>query len=80
MTPADLKAARRQLEVSQAGLATLLGMGSPNAERTVRRWEDGDNDIPGPVVVLLRIWTDPRCPRWAKPVTTPTLAASGRAG
>lgn len=68
MTPVELKAARQALGVSQAGLAKLLDMTSPNADRTVRRWEDegGGNDIPGPVKLLLRIWTDPRCPRWAK--------------
>lgn len=64
MTPADLRDARRSLGLSAEGFARAVGAQSG---RTVRRWESGDRDIPGSVEVLVRIWTDPRCPRWARP-------------
>lgn len=50
MTPAELKAARHALGLSAEGFARLVGVASG---RTVRRWEAGGQDIPGPVVVLL---------------------------
>jgi DNA-binding transcriptional regulator YiaG len=50
MTPADLKAARRALGLSQAELARVVGVAS---DRTVRKWEDAERDIPGPVIVLM---------------------------
>lgn len=59
MTPAGLKAARRALGLSAEGFARAVGVESG---RTVRRWEAGERDIPGPVLHLLRIWLDPRCP------------------
>ena len=49
MTPADLKAARHALGLSAEGFAKLVGV---ETGRTVRRWEAGDRDIPGPVVVI----------------------------
>jgi DNA-binding transcriptional regulator YiaG len=49
MTPAELKTARKTLGISAEGFARLVGVASG---RTVRRWEDGTQDIPGPVVVL----------------------------
>jgi DNA-binding transcriptional regulator YiaG len=54
MTPADLKAARHALGLSAEGFARLVSPPErPSDGRTVRRWEAGDRDIPGPVVVLL---------------------------
>ena len=50
MTPSDLRATRHALGLSAAGLATLLGV---QDGRTVRRWEAGEREIPGPVHVLL---------------------------
>lgn len=50
MTPAELKSIRHSLGLSAEGLARLVGVESG---RTVRRWEAGDRDIPGPVRVLL---------------------------
>lgn len=41
MTPAEFKAARRTLCLSQRDLAEVWGMGQ-NGERTIRRWEQGD--------------------------------------
>lgn len=50
MSPSDLKAARRLLGLSSEGLAKLVRVESG---RTIRRWEAGDRDIPGPVIVLI---------------------------
>jgi DNA-binding transcriptional regulator YiaG len=55
MTPAELKAARHTLGLSAAALARAVGVAS---ERTVRRWEAGSRDIPGPVVRLVELWLD----------------------
>lgn len=41
MTPADFRAARNALCLSQRDLAEVWGMGK-NGERTIRRWEQGD--------------------------------------
>lgn len=49
MTPADFKAARRELGLSQNALAARMGI----ADRTIRRWEKGTVPIPGPVIVLM---------------------------
>lgn len=64
MTPAELKSARHTLGLSAEGFAQAVGVESG---RTVRRWEAGDRDIPGPVLQLLAIWLDPRCPARFKP-------------
>jgi DNA-binding transcriptional regulator YiaG len=50
MTPTDLKDSRRRLGLSQTKFAALCRVESA---RTVRRWEKGERDIPGPVVRLL---------------------------
>ena len=57
MTPAALKAARKSLGLSQAEFARLVRVAS---DRTVRKWEDGERDIPGPVKVIMRIIAE--CP------------------
>lgn len=64
MTPAELKSARAALGLSAAGFARAVGVESG---RTVRRWESGERDIPGPVLALLAIWLDPQCPARLKP-------------
>lgn len=56
MTPAQLKAARHALGLSARGMAAALS--NPDAEkpvdkRTVRRWEDGSQNVPGPVMVAV---------------------------
>jgi len=66
MTPAELKTARHRLGYSITDLATALSTPDPPPriaypdrlagqvnQRTVRRWEDGTWDIPGPVVVAV---------------------------
>jgi len=49
MTPDELKFVRRKLGLSVTGLAIVLRA----TPRSVRRWEDGTRDIPGPAQVLL---------------------------
>lgn len=49
MTGAELKSARHALGLSAEGFARLVGVESG---RTVRRWESGERDVPGPVVIL----------------------------
>ena len=44
MTPADFKAAREALCLSQNDLAEVWGMGS-NGGRTIRRWENGERPL-----------------------------------
>lgn len=55
MTPAEFKAARHALGLSAEGCAKLLLVQSG---RTVRRWEAGDSDVPGPVQVLMTALVD----------------------
>ena len=55
MTPTEFKAIRHSLGLSAQGLADALGLGASSG-RTVRRWEAGGRDIPGPVRVLMLIW------------------------
>lgn len=50
MTPAELKHSRKALGLSAEGFARAVGVESG---RTVRRWESGDRDIPGPVKMLV---------------------------
>jgi DNA-binding transcriptional regulator YiaG len=50
MTPETLRAARTALGLSADRFAKLVRVESG---RTVRRWEAGDRDIPGPVSVLV---------------------------
>ncbi len=55
MTPTDFRRIRVQvLGLSTERLARLLEISSG---RTIRRWEKGDRDIPGPAKVLMR-WLD----------------------
>ena len=54
-TPDELKVARQILGLSAEGLAMMVRMGDG---RTVRRWESGENEIPGPVTVVLETALD----------------------
>ena len=51
-TPDELKAARRALGLSADGLARVVRI---EDGRTVRRWEAGEREIPGPVTVLMEV-------------------------
>ncbi|MDR3720236.1 MAG: hypothetical protein P4L00_01440 [Candidatus Acidoferrales bacterium] len=50
-----LKAARQVLGLSAEGLVAMVRMGDG---RTVRRWESGESEIPGPVTVILETALD----------------------
>ena len=52
MIPADLRAARKRLGLTQHGLAEALRMGKWG-HQSVAKWEKGTNDVPGPVQVAL---------------------------
>jgi transcriptional regulator with XRE-family HTH domain len=49
-TPEQLRAARQKLGLSAENLAKVLRV---EDGRTVRRWEAGDREIPGPVIVIM---------------------------
>ena len=52
MTPADLRAARKSLGLTQHALAKALRMGK-SGWQSVGRWESGETPIPGPVQVAV---------------------------
>lgn len=54
MVPAEIKAARQRLGLTQSGLAEVLRLG-PNGERTVRRWEQGDVPVTGPASLAIEL-------------------------
>ena len=60
MTPSQLKSARQALDLSAEGFAKWVKVESG---RTVRRWESGERDIPGPVQVLVTAALDSRAVR-----------------
>ncbi len=51
MTPQEFKDARHALGLSAEGMAQALMVSSG---RTIRRWESGQRDIPGPAIVAVR--------------------------
>ena len=53
MTPAEVRAARQSLGLTQDQLAAWLMMGA-DGKRAVRRWEAGDRDISGPAWVAIQ--------------------------
>jgi DNA (cytosine-5)-methyltransferase 1 len=54
LTPAEIKASRQRLGLTQSGLAEVLRLG-PNGERTVRRWEQGDVPVTGPASLAIEL-------------------------
>ena len=60
MLPEELKTARNALGLSAEGFAKLVQVESG---RTVRRWEAGERDIPGPVVVIVGALMESRAVR-----------------
>ena len=58
VTPAEFRAIRRRLGLSQSQLAATLKVASA---RTVRKWENAERDIPGPARVLM--WLFDRHPQ-----------------
>jgi transcriptional regulator with XRE-family HTH domain len=58
MTPADLKAARERLGLTQDGLAEALRL--PSGGRHIRRLESGQHPISGPISVAVQLLVDVR--------------------
>ena len=54
MTPAELRAARKRLGMTQSQLATALQLGK-DGKRAIQRWECGDRAISGPVAVAIEM-------------------------
>lgn len=52
MTPADFRAARKALGLTQKQMAEALRMGK-HGWQTISKWENDGSDIPGPVQVAL---------------------------
>lgn len=54
MTPAEFRAARKALGLTQKGLAKALRMGA-HGWQSISKWESDDltGDIPGPVTVAM---------------------------
>jgi DNA-binding transcriptional regulator YiaG len=57
MTPADLRAARHSLGLTQHGLAEVLRMGKWGFQ-SVAKWEKGEVPIPGPVAMAMELMVD----------------------
>ena len=58
MTADEFRAALALLGLSQSAFARLLvelGDAAGDKERTVQRWATGQQDIPGPIMVLLKV-------------------------
>lgn len=53
MTPAQLKEARRELRLTLSGMADALGVTGVHRDRTIRRWETGDREIPTTIDALV---------------------------
>ena len=53
MTPAELRAARKQMNLTQSALAKALRLSEKNGDRSVRIWEQDGNTVPGPVQVAI---------------------------
>lgn len=55
MTANEVKAARRNLGMTQAQLAAALELAGDSGARTVRNWEQGRIAITGPARVAIRL-------------------------
>jgi DNA-binding transcriptional regulator YiaG len=73
MTPTQLKKARHALGLSAEGFACLVGVKSG---RTVRRWESGEREIPGPVFYLLAMIQNPALAKYTRDVMVPHFRAN----
>jgi DNA-binding transcriptional regulator YiaG len=69
MTPAaEFRALRQRLSLTGEGLARLLGH---KTGRNVRYWESGEQAPPHAVLLLMRLWADPRLPKALRPSSPP---------
>lgn len=55
MTPADFRAARKALGLTQTGMAEALRLSPTNGSRSIRIWEKDGNTVPGPVQVAVSL-------------------------
>lgn len=55
MTPADFRAARKALGLTQTGMALALRLSPTNGARSIRIWEKDGNTVPGPVQVAVEL-------------------------
>ena len=55
MTPADFRAARKALGLTQTGMAEALRLSPANGSRSIRIWEKDGNTVPGPVQVAVEL-------------------------
>lgn len=62
MTPAELRAARKALGLTQSGLARALRLSEKNGDRSVRIWEADGNTVPGPVQVAVEMMLEQKGP------------------
>lgn len=53
MKPAEVKAIRQALGLSQNDLGRSLGLRGENVDRTIRNWETGARPITGPARIAL---------------------------
>jgi len=60
MTPDEFRAGRHELGLSTNACARLFEVSDG---RTIRRWESGERDIPGPAKVLMRWLVTGKKPR-----------------
>jgi DNA-binding transcriptional regulator YiaG len=56
MTPAEIRAARKQLGLTQAELSAVMGYS--RGAKTVSDWEVGVSEMPPPTARLLRAYLD----------------------
>lgn len=69
MTADEFREARQKLGLSLSQCAEVFQLGTPGEDRwrrsarTIRKWEAGDNDIPGPAQVLMRWLATGRRPK-----------------
>lgn len=54
MTKSELRDALSDLGLNQSEFARMIGIDP----RQVRRWVAGDTAVPGPVVVLVKLWLE----------------------
>lgn len=70
MIPSEFREARQKLGLSLSQCAELLQLGRDGtadrwrkSARTIRYWESGENEIPGPAQVLMRWLAGGRKPK-----------------
>jgi DNA-binding transcriptional regulator YiaG len=60
MTPTDITEARKRLGMTAAALGRALELEGRDPGRTVRTWETGSHQIPGPARVAIRLMLEAR--------------------